>query len=40
MEATDDPEEKGKLKRLLEGVQDVGQNVMVNVLTNVITAGG
>jgi hypothetical protein len=37
IEATEDPEEKGKLKRLLAGVQEVGQSVMVNVFTNVIT---
>jgi hypothetical protein len=39
IEETTDPEEKGKLQRVLDGVQDVTQGVMVGVLTKVITGG-
>lgn len=37
IEATDDPVEKGRLRKLLDSVNEVGQGVMAGVLTNLIT---
>jgi hypothetical protein len=34
-----DPIQKGKLRKVLEGIQDVGEGVMAGVLTNMIAGG-
>lgn len=39
IEATSDEEEKGKLRRVLDAVQGVGENVAAEVLTKVMTGG-
>jgi hypothetical protein len=39
IEATEDPVEKGRLGKVLDSVNEVGQGVMAGVLTNLITGG-
>jgi hypothetical protein len=39
IEATSDEEERGKLRRVLDAVQGVGENITAEVLTNVMLGG-
>ena len=39
LEETTDEEEKGRIRRLLSSLREVGEGVMVSVLTDVITGG-